>query len=134
VFFWWGGSSPDYDPAFRFPIFVMTLDSDYQHWDGSQIEGIQDVFNGRFLDSLSYWCTPIKERIRRNKQERFADLKSAAEDIGGELADELWHHSQKTSETRPMLSYKHSRDQIAKQDMKINTADQHLERLFEIPE
>jgi hypothetical protein len=111
-----GTTKPDWDPLFRVPVFVMTVDDKYQYPDGSSFSE-RDLYTGKFIEGIKYFLTPIQNRIKRSKDTRVAELRSAAEDLGGEIGERLWHKANRPDTAADnTIAYKHVKDQVAKND------------------
>lgn len=133
-----GKISLDYDPLFRIPIYVMSLNESFgfpwvdEAGNSIRIKNIEDTMSGTFLLALNYWLTPAKTRIKKNRAELCDDLRSRGEEIGGTISDHLWFEANKTGETHNHgLAYKHYKDEIARYDGWIN--DDRLDELYKVP-
>lgn len=111
-----GGTSLDYDPLFRIPIYVIGLNEQFSFPWGDRIRNIRDTMNGAFLEALDYWMTPIQPRIVDNRKSLEDDLRTRSEDLGGEMTDRLWYEANKTGETSPITAYKHEKKNLARYD------------------
>ncbi len=121
IFNRFGGTSLDYDPAFRFPIFMMTLDDQYEYPWGDPVDGVTDVMSGKFLIAMEHWLSPIKKRLADSYDEYVADTHYRAEELGREMTDHLWHAANKTGETSDhTVAYKHVRHHIVDNDDRIH--------------
>ena len=114
-----GSTRPDWDPLFRVPVFVMTLDEAYTHPDGEPIVP-QDVLSGKILPTIREFLQPVKKRIVEADLDRKRDLKSKARDLGGQIGEELWYKAKRhDNAARRDIAYKHVRSQIARADHQI---------------
>ena len=109
-------TSPDWDPLQRVPVFVMTIDESYSHPDGAPLT-TRDVYTGRFLEAIKASFGDIRDRVQRSKDAMAKDLSNRCEDMGREMADELWWESKKPEHTSDnTIAYKHVKHQIARHD------------------
>lgn len=88
IFNRWGGTSLDYDPLQRVPIFVATLDQDYCYGDGTPIHE-RDVYSGKFLEAVKRWITPIKDRLREDRARRYGEFKDQSDGVVDNMVEEL---------------------------------------------
>jgi hypothetical protein len=75
-----GGCSRDWDPAFRVPVFVATLDEDYDLTT-------REVLDGSFLTSIKRWMTSIERRMRESAREKGRTLASTNGEQAREARD-----------------------------------------------
>lgn len=93
-----GGSTPDWDPLFRVPMFIMTLDQQFVYPDGKPIR-IEDVYSGKFILAVKHFLGPITKRIIEGRRARGRELDKRASDLGAEMGAYLWHEANKTGQT-----------------------------------
>ena len=105
-----GSTKRDWASGDRYPVFVATLDKNYQGFDGWPM-GLDDVFSGRFILTVRQWLTPIEDRIATARKQKGYAFAAAAEQISGEMTDELMFEANKTSETGVRMAKKHIKEQ-----------------------
>lgn len=115
IFNRWGGCQRDWDPLFRVPVFVATIDEEYSHKDGTPM-GIQDVYTGSFLETIRWWLVPIKRRIMEMNREQGKELNQEAEDIGREATDFLWSRAMRPDAGYKPMAWKHAKKELASLD------------------
>lgn len=93
-----GGSTPDWDPLFRVPMFIMTLDEQFKYANGEVIKR-EDVFSGKFIEAVHYNLGGIVDRIVKGRRDRGRELDQKANDLGQEMGSFLWHEANKTGQT-----------------------------------
>jgi hypothetical protein len=124
-----GGLKPDWDTNLRVPVFIMTLDDQYQYADGTPFK-TEDVLTGKFLEGIKYFLTPIKERIRVAAKRKTKRLRDEAEDLGGEIAEKLWWKANRPDTfSDNTIAYKHVKHQVARNDYCVQ--NDGLEDIFE---
>ncbi len=134
IFNRWGTTHYDYDPFVRVPVWVATLNSDYNYPDGEPIKHPEDVFSGKFMLAMEAWLLPVKERLRLARWKHARDVIGRAEDIGAEITDGVWTLGKDgTSTTNHMLPYKFNRKQIAKNDYYVQTRQERLMKYWDLP-
>jgi len=111
IFNRWGGTARDYDPLFRIPVFVATLDENYSHKDGTPIS-IADVYNGSFLETIRWWLVPIKRRIIEMNRDQAKELNREADDIGREAGDFLWSRAMRPDAEYNPAPWKHAKKEL----------------------
>lgn len=124
IFNRWGGAGRDWDPLFRVPVFVATLDESHSHKDGTPIS-IGDVFSGSVLETIKWWLIPIKRRIVEMHREQGEELNREAEDVAREATDFLWKRAM-----RPEAEYNPIPWKMAKKELgSLDKLDQRTEEL-----
>jgi hypothetical protein len=91
IFNRYGGTDRDWDPLFRIPVFVATLDEAY----GLKIE---DVYSGKFIVDVKRWMRPYYQRFEESSKAKAADYRRRMDDMGNSATDYLWHKASKTGE------------------------------------
>jgi hypothetical protein len=99
IFNRFGGTSLDYDPLIRVPIFAMTLDEAYTYHDGEPIR-TADVFSGKFLLAVRNSLTSVKKRVTDARAEAGRELDRKADALGGEMTDFIWKQAQHHTASR----------------------------------
>ena len=99
IFNRFGGTSLDYDPLVRVPIFAMTLDGEYTYPDGSPIQ-TQDVFSKKFLVAIAHNLSDVKKRVKDQRASFGRDVDRRGDDIGREMTDFLWREANRADSTR----------------------------------
>jgi len=122
-----GTTKPDWDSAFRVPIFVATLDDDYEI-------SMDDVISGGFLKDIKRWTVPIERRIRESADVAGRDLNSRAEDVGGQMADFLAHEANRPDATTVIMADKHAKPDMDNFEKKAERAHGQLEDYYTPPE
>ncbi len=116
-----GSTLRDWDPLFRFPIHVITLDEHcklHYPW-GEFIKPIDDVYSGKIMHAIDYWLRPQDERIVRSHQEKQDRVVRKCEDMGAAAADRVWWDSQQTDySARRDIAYKHAKPEIVAAEKK----------------
>ena len=120
-----GGCSRDWDPAFRVPVFVATLDEDY---------GLttRDVLNGKFLSSIERWMTSIERRMRESAREKGKSFARAVDDVGHTVAGDLVRDANKTDAATVVMANKHAKPELEKLERQVEARGK-LEDAFELP-
>ena len=119
IFNRFGGTSLDYDPVFRFPIYVIELSDELIYPWGEPINPTKDVFSGKIIEAIRHWLTPAEKRIHDSHVNKGNHVSSRCDDMGGHVADRIWRESQRTGYTHNhSLAYKHAKKDIAAQDEK----------------
>ena len=100
-----GGTRPDWDPLFRVPVFVATLDKEY---------GVsrEDILSGRIVEILRNWMRPIQERIETCAAEKGRQLDRDVDAMGREIAKDVWREAQKPDAETVIMANKHCRKDI----------------------
>ena len=101
-----GGTSRDWDPLFRVPVFVATLNEEF----GVSIE---DILTGRIIERIKLWMRPIVQRVKESAVEQGKDLKRRASDIGHEVAKDVWKEAQKSDAATVIMANKHTKGAMA---------------------
>ena len=134
IFNRFGGTSYDYDPLMRIPVWVATLNKDYQYADGEPIRHPEDVYSDKFLLAVESWLAPIKDRLRHAAWKRGRDVVSHVEAMGEEMTDKIWHEGKRPdAATNHDIAYKHARKQISKNDYFVQTRKERLMKYWDLP-
>ena len=120
-----GGCSPDWDPAFRVPVFVATLDKDYEL-------STEQVLSGEFLVDVKRWMTSIERRMRESARAKGRALASTIDDVGHTVAGDLVRESNKTDAATVVMANKHAKPDIEKLEKQIESRG-NLADSFELP-
>ena len=120
-----GGCSPDWDPAFRVPVFVATLDEDYDL-------STRDVLSGQFLTSIERWMTSIERRMRESAREKGRTLASTIDDVGHVVAGDLVKESNKSDAATVIMANKHAKPDVEKLEKQVE-ARGTIADSFELP-
>ena len=120
-----GGCSRDWDPAFRVPVFVATLDEDYDLTT-------REVLDGSFLTSVKRWMTSIERRMRESAREKGRTLASTIDDVGHTVAGDLMKDSQKSDAATVIMANKHAKPEMEKLERQAQ-ARGSIEDSFELP-
>ena len=118
IFNRWGGSRKDWDPLFRIPVMVATIDSSYTGYDGHKMS-IYDIYSLKFLLTLRHWSKPIAKVILDTHKERIRDLDSAKTEISTQIGKDWWKLGQKhQSASDRTAAYKFIKPEIEKLENK----------------
>lgn len=130
-----GGHKPDWDTAKRIPVWVMTLDKPYTYKDGSEIDPINDVFSGKFIEAMAHYLNPIKGRLKKAAAERGISAIANLEAVGGEMADRLWRMPGGVTGGygATNTAYKHQKKKLAQYDHFQQTIKDRVMQRFELP-
>jgi molybdopterin converting factor small subunit len=120
-----GGCSRDWDPAFRVPVFVATLDEDYGVTE-------EEVLNGKFLSSIERWMVPIERRMRESARENGRNFARAVDDVAHDASGDLLRDSQKSDAATVIMANKHAKKDIEAMEAKVEARGK-LEDAFELP-
>lgn len=120
-----GGTKRDWDNLSRVPVFVATLDEEYDM-------GPDDVLSGRFLDSIRHWMTPIERRMRESAREAGRTLSGAIDDVAHEVSADLVKESHKSDAATVIMANKHAKaDMVAAEKATEMRGD--IKDAFELP-
>ena len=125
-----GGTSPDWDPLFRVPVFAMEVTPTYRYPQLAPYEGetfcTADVFSGKIIGGIEWFLTPIKERINRQNRAFANAAVSESHELAGEMTDFLWSQANKADSTRTEVAYKHAKSDVARFDNRRQISDDVL--------
>ena len=114
-----GSTVRDWDPLFRFPVHVITLDESFHYPWGEKLKPIADVYSGKVMKLVDYWLIPQERRIIESHRERQDRVVRKVEDMGSKAADRVWWDSQQTGYgARRDIAYKHAKEEIVAQKKK----------------
>lgn len=127
-----GGTERDWDPLVRIPVFVMTIDEEYEYPDGSNFRGIEDVHSGKYLVAIkAYLAKDIKTRAIESGIEKGKTVARKIDEIGRDGADYLWHEANKTGETSDTsITYESTRHQLARLDRQNEMMKDEVRDMF----
>lgn len=124
-----GSTNRDWDPLFRFPIHVITLDEHMEYPWKEKIDPIADVYSGKIMHAVDYWLIPQEKRIIKSYEDRRDRVVDKCEEMGAKAADRAWWDSQQTGySARRDIAYKHAKRDIIQQDI-LNNYDPIAEYL-----
>jgi hypothetical protein len=93
----------DWDPIFRVPVWIMTLDGTWRAYDDQPLVN-SDVSNGRLIETVrKLLSVRINKRIDDSKKQAAANLNRQVDEMTTEMADFLWHEALKPNATRPVV-------------------------------
>jgi hypothetical protein len=126
----WGGTSLDYDPLTRVPMFVCTLDGGYNYPDDEPLK-TEDVYTGKFMFAVEHWGTSLKERKRKSKIAKARQVKSELNDMSHMFMDDLKHEIKKDpSASSPIMARKHAYEHNKMQQERAARIDRDLNESF----
>jgi len=108
-----GSTKPDWDPLFRIPIFVMTVDEAYQDEQGRPLHE-HDMYSGRVIEVVKYFLKRIEDRVMDSAVQKGEALDSHMEDMSDEMGDYLWREANQSYQTHVNMAKKH----IQKRDLR----------------
>jgi hypothetical protein len=99
----------DWDPLFRVPVWIMTLDGSWAAYDDTPKEPKRlvnsDVSNGRLIETCrKLLAVGINKRIADSKKEASSRLNQHVDDMTTEMSDRLWHEANKTGATSHVVA------------------------------
>ena len=110
-----GGVRPDWDKNYYVPIFVMTLDSNYNYPDGTPFSSL-DVQSCRFLEAIRVFLTPMKDRKYAADKAKRRAMRQDAKAMSEEMGKEWWWMGQQTGAAKTSnMAYKHARQQLRRE-------------------
>lgn len=125
-----GGTSKDYDPLTRVPIFVCTLDGGYSYPDGEFLT-TEDVCTGKFMFAVEAWGTSIKERARKSRIAKAKEVKSEMGNMTHMFMDDLKHSLKSDpSASSPIIARKHAYKHNEMQQVRAEQIRQDLNKSF----
>lgn len=89
IFNKFGGTERDWDPLFRVPVFVCTLDEAYNFKR-------EDVFSCAFLPRLQEWLRPFYDRFVETTKEKASRYQDKLDDMSEKATDYLWYLGNQT--------------------------------------
>jgi hypothetical protein len=92
-----GGTTRDWDPLFRKPIFVQIFENTY------------DVFSGKIIYEVKYYMNSIVERIMKSAKDKGKRVKAHTQDLSREMSDYLLWEANKHTSSAPIMANKHAR-------------------------
>jgi len=113
IFNRFGGSARDWDPLFRVPMMVATIDSSYTGYDGQRMS-IYDVYSLKFLLTLRHWSKPIAKVIVDTHQERIKDLDNTKTELATQIGKDWWKEGRKHHYASDRTAYKFIKADIEK--------------------
>jgi len=120
-----GGTRRDWDDLSRVPVFVATLNEDYEM-------STEDVLSGRFLESVRLWMTPIERRMRESAREKGRQLAGVMDDVAHEATSDLLKSSHRSDAASVVMANKHAREDVIKLEKKVEARGK-VEDSFELP-
>lgn len=120
----YGDTRLDYDPAFRFPIFVAALDG------SNGMPNTQDVFSGKFLEYVRHWLSPLQGRKSKANKKRYKDFKHRMDDLEAEIGRRGRFEWNKVGETSPTMAWKHAKPEVEKMYRKRERLDAEFKEMF----
>ena len=107
-----GENKRDYDPLFRIPVWMMTLDGSWNAYDGVPLVN-EDISNGRLVHTVKKLLgTRLSTRIQRSRDEAAADLNRRVNDTTDEMTDFLWREANKSSSNTVTMAKKHIKEDV----------------------
>lgn len=108
-----GGTSRDWDPLFRTPVLIMTIDSAYKLPDGSPFDTYA-VYNSKFIPGIQHFLTSRKKRLVKQRTGVMHDFERRVDDIGSDSADFLWREAQRPdAASNPSITIEEKRNAMA---------------------
>ncbi len=105
-----GGTERDWDPQYRVPIFVSTLDGGYCYPDGEPLT-LEDIYTGKFMFAIEAWGISIKKRTKAAKVAKAHVVKSEMSNMSHMFMDDLKDEIKSDpSASSPIIARKHAYD------------------------
>lgn len=124
----------DWSPL-RVPIFVCTIDEAYHDAVTGEPLGADDVWSGKFLDSIRHWLMPIKDRVKKSHALRNQEIADEAEETAAEMGDFLlWEANKADQRSDASMARKFYRDELEAHEQKQQAADERLRNTYRVPD
>lgn len=128
----WGGTSIDYDPLVRVPMFVCTLDGGYEYPDSTPLR-TEDVYTGKFMFAIEHWSTSLKERKRKSRVKKAREVKSEIDNMSNRFMKDLKDEIKKDpSASSPIIARKHAYEHNKMQSLRGERIKRDLNKAFKV--